>query len=96
VVGTDSLDSFVTGGSAISGAVLSKAAKDAQQVIWGEFAAKLENEGSNWVTIRAIDSSFYEVTSSDSAVIETVRSAYSDIKITNGPVQCCPIEPIHE
>jgi hypothetical protein len=95
VVGTDRLDAFVAGGSAISGAMLSKAAQKAQQVVWGQFAATLANEDSTWVTIRAIDSTFYEVTSSDAAVTEAVRSAYSDVRVAHGPAASCPIEPIH-
>jgi hypothetical protein len=95
VVGTEKLDLFAAGGAAVSGRMLFEAAHEAQQVIWGQFVATLSVEGSAWVTIRAIDSTFYEISSSDVAVIETVRSAYSDVRVASGPVSSCPIEPIH-
>ena len=93
-VGQDQLEKFAASGSSVSGATLSKAAHDAHQVIWGEFTATLPKQADAWVVIRAIDSTFYEVTSSDETVLSTVRTAFRDVIAAPGPVTSVPIEAV--
>jgi hypothetical protein len=93
-VGQDKLEQFAASGSSVSGAMLSKAAHEAHQVIWGEFTATLPEQADPWVVIRAIDSTFYEVTSSDESVLGAIRAAFRDVRLAPGPVTSIPIEPV--
>ena len=62
----------------IAGEHLSRIAHDLTQVIDGKFAA-LESSDSPWVIIRAVDSSFYEVFSTESAVLDRVRATFRKV-----------------
>lgn len=93
-VGQDQLEQFAASGSSVSGALLSKAAHEAHQVIWGEFTGTLPERTDAWVVIRAIDSTFYEVTSSDDAVLSAVRTAFNDVRVPPAPVASMPVEPV--
>ena len=42
-------------------------------------------------TIRAIDSSFYEVTTSDQAVLAKIKSSFKDVRVATDPVFSIPI-----
>lgn len=65
----------------VSGAELIALAEDTVQVIWGEFIGMAPGAPhENWITIRVIDSSYWEVITSDEAVLEKVRTAYSDVQ----------------
>jgi len=88
------LEQFAASGSSVSGDVLSKAAHEAHQVIWGEFTAILPKQTVAWVVIRAIDSTFYEVTSFDEAVLSAIRVAFKDVRVAPGPATSIPIEPV--
>jgi hypothetical protein len=92
--GEDLLEQFAANGSSVSGTALSQAAHKAWQVIWGQFTATTSEQSDTWIVIRAIDSTFYEVTSSDEAVLYAVRSTYRDVRAAPGPVSSIPIEPI--
>jgi hypothetical protein len=92
--GEDKLELLAASGSFVSGQALSEAALEARQVIWGQFVATLTNDSSAWVVIRAIDSTFYEVTSVDEVVLNAIQSAYRDVRVASGPVTSCPIERI--
>ena len=78
--------------SVVNGITLSEAAHATHQVIWGQFVGMLPHKEDPWVVIRAIDSTFYEVTSVDEAVLATIRSAYSDVRTALSPVTSIPIE----
>ena len=93
-VGQDQLEQFAASGSSVSGAVLSKAAHEAHQVIWGEFTGTLPEQTNAWVVIRAIDSTFYEVTSSDEVALGAIRAAFKDVRVAPGPVASIPIESV--
>lgn len=87
------LEQLAVSKSFATGITLSDAAHATHQVIWGQFVGVLaERKEDPWVTIRAIDSTFYEVTSADDAVLATVRSAYKDVRIAPAPVTSIPIE----
>jgi hypothetical protein len=92
--GRDQLEQLAASGSSVSGAVISEAAHEAWQVIWGQFTATLAEQSDAWVIIRAIDSTFYEVTSSDEAVLNAIRSTYKDVRVAPGPATSAPIERI--
>lgn len=50
------------------------------QIVWGQFVARLPGEGGDWLTLRAIDSSFYEVETADDAVLAKLRASFSDVR----------------
>jgi hypothetical protein len=79
--GEDKLELLAGSGAVVGGDAFSQAAHETRQVIWGQFVATLPNESSKWVVIRAIDSTFYEVISSDEVVINAIRSAYTDVRV---------------
>jgi hypothetical protein len=65
----------------VSGPDLLEFAKDTRQVIWGEFVGVLPASGGEaWVTIRAIDSSFFEVATLDETVLRNIRSSFKRVK----------------
>ncbi|SDT01555.1 hypothetical protein SAMN05444158_4051 [Bradyrhizobium canariense] len=92
--GQDALEVLAANGLSVSGVTLSEAAHAAWQVIWGQFVATLPEQNDTWVNIRAIDSTFYEVTSSDEAVLGAIWSAYKDVRVAPGPVTSAPIERV--
>jgi hypothetical protein len=91
---SDRLEELARNGSSVSGAVMAELAQATRQVIWGEFAASLPQQEVAWVTIRAIDSSFYEVTTTDDAVLDKVKSTYKDVRVAAGPANSAPIPQI--
>jgi hypothetical protein len=93
--GQDLLEVLAANGSSVSGVTFSEAAQAAQQVIWGQFVATLPEQKDAWVLIRAIDSTFYEVTTSDEMVLVKIRSAYKDVRVAPlGPVASAPIPQV--
>jgi hypothetical protein len=78
--GEDQLELLAASGVSVTGAKLAEAARAAFQVIWGQFTATLPEQSDAWVVIRAIDSTFYEVTSSDQFVLSAIRSTYKDVR----------------
>jgi hypothetical protein len=79
--GADQLERLAKSHERIGGAELIALAKGVCQIIWGEFRAyddRLSN--APWVIIRAIDSSFYEVTTSDPRLIADIRAAFLDVR----------------
>jgi hypothetical protein len=72
--GGERLDPLARARSTIPGRKLAALAKATPQVIWGEFVGSFrETENEAWVMIRAIDSTFYEVTTSDETVLNTIN-----------------------
>jgi hypothetical protein len=88
----DTLEQLAASRSIVRGNSLSEAAHATHQVIWGQFVATLPQQEDPWVIIRAIDSTFYEVTSGDDAVLDAIRSAYEDVRVATGPITSIPIE----
>lgn len=85
------LDVLARNRSTVSGAALVELANAVWQVIWGEFTAVLPQEDAIRVTIRAIDSTFYEVTTTDDAVLHKIKSTYKDVRVAPGPATSTPI-----
>jgi hypothetical protein len=92
--GEDQLELFAASGSSISGLMLAEYAHATSQVIWGQFVATLPEQTDAWVVIRAIDSTFYEVTTSDDMVLAKIRSAYKDVRVASGPVASTPFPQV--
>lgn len=89
--GEDHLQTLAISGAPVNGMALSKYAHETRQVIWGQFVATLPEQTDVWVAIRAIDGTFYEVTTSDEEVLARVRSTYQDVRVAPGPVFSTPI-----
>ena len=89
--GEDQLELLAASGSSVSGLMLAEYAHATSQVIWGQFAGSLPAQSDIWVVIRAIDSTFYEVTTSDDEVLAKIKSAYNDVRVASGPVASTPI-----
>ncbi len=65
----------------LSGSDLVSLAEKTRQVIWGEFIGSLPDvSGGSWVTIRAVDSTFYEIETDDETVLNKIRSTYKDVR----------------
>ena len=90
----DQLEEYSRNKSPLNGKLLAELAKATVQIIWGEFAAVLPDQDSIWVTIRAIDSTFYEVTTSDPTVLDRIRSTYKDVRVADAPVAFTPIPQV--
>jgi hypothetical protein len=94
-LGEDALEQLAASKSVVSGKTLSEAAHATRQVIWGQFVGTLPQQKDDpWVVIRAIDSTFYEVTSMDEAVLNAIRSACKDVRAAPGPVTSTHIEQV--
>lgn len=87
----DPLEVLAASQSPVGGVAFSQAANAADQVIWGQFVARLPDQGEAWVDIRAIDSTFLEVTTSDEAVLAAIRAAFEDVRVAPGPTASTPI-----
>ncbi|ODN70781.1 hypothetical protein [Methylobrevis pamukkalensis] len=84
--GGEQLEALAEVDARISGADLRALAETTRQVIWGAFAGVLPDQpDGNWVTLRAVDSSFYEITTLDDTVIRAVRAAFNDVRLADAP-----------
>jgi hypothetical protein len=78
---SETLEALAQTGAQLPGPEMATLMQKIQQVIWGEFTASFPAApGDTWVTIRAIDSSFYEIASSDETVLDKIRAAFNDIR----------------
>jgi len=73
------LEALADGQTFITGEHLSRLAHRLIQVIDGEFSAFERSSDSPWIIIRAVDSSFYEVFSTEPAVLDTIRSSFQKV-----------------
>jgi hypothetical protein len=65
----------------LSGSDLAALADNTRQVIWGEFVGLSSSKSDKpWITIRAIDSTFYEIVSDDEQVLKKIASTYRDVR----------------
>lgn len=79
------LEELAEKSSQIKGDELLALADETVQVIWGDFVATLPADPHReWLTIRAVDSSFYEVETSDDASITKIKSRFYDVRIAEG------------
>lgn len=80
-VGGLRLERLAEASARITGDELLAIADNTVQVIWGDFAAALPDDPDReWLTIRAVDSSFYEVEISDADAIAKLKFGFSDVR----------------
>ncbi len=86
--GGEQLEKLAQDDARLSGSDLAALAEKTQQVIWGEFVGSgpLQSD-ETWVTIRAIDSTFYEIDTDDEAVLSKISSTYKDVRTGEAPVR---------
>ncbi|MGZ2484218.1 hypothetical protein ACVITL_002741 [Rhizobium pisi] len=78
--GGEMLETMALLGEPVPGRDLAAAAQDTLQIIWGEFSASLPSApDSDWVVIRAIDSTFYEIATDDEKVLKKVETHFADV-----------------
>ena len=73
------LERLADGQTFIAGEHLSRIAHDLVQVIDGEFSAFESGSDLPWLIIRAVDSSLYEVFSTEPAVLDRVRASFQKV-----------------
>jgi hypothetical protein len=79
--GGEQLEILAREKAVIPGLKLSTLAEKTRQIIWGEFVASLSGHPEEkWMTIRAIDSMFYEITTSDEVVLRKLKSTLEDVR----------------
>lgn len=78
--GAEELEELVETFMPISGMALLIVSTNTHQIVWGEFIAILPGESGPWLTLRAIDSTFYEIGTDDEAVLNALRSAFKDVR----------------
>lgn len=84
--GGEQLEELAQHNAQLSGSELAALAENTQQVIWGEFVGSEQTQtDKTWVTIRAIDSTFYEIDTDDEAVLSKINSIYKDVRTGEAP-----------
>lgn len=79
------LEELAEASARVGGRELLALADDTQQVIWGDFIGVLPDAPHrDWLTIRAVDSSFFEVTTSDLASVAKLKSRFRDVRDAAG------------
>lgn len=79
--GGDQLTELAQKDARLSGSDLADLAEQTQQVIWGEFVGLHPTQPDRtWVTIRAVDSTFYEIDTDDDTVLSMINATYKDIR----------------
>lgn len=80
------LEALARENAQVSGPVLAALAEATEQVIWGEFVGRFPAETDrSWITIRVVDSSFYEVTTLDDTAMRKIRAAFRDVRSADAP-----------
>lgn len=82
--GAEALEELAERSGQIGGAELLAIADALSQVVWGDFTGTLpDNPLEEWVTIRAIDSSYYEISTSDDAVVAKIMSRFDKVELVD-------------
>ncbi len=85
--GRERLEELAQEDGQLSGSDLAALAEKTRQVIWGEFVCLAPTQSDKpWVTIRAVDSTFYEIDSDDEAVLNKIISTYKDVRTGETPI----------
>jgi hypothetical protein len=81
------LEALAQADTRLSGVELTALAEKTRQVIWGEFiASPSSGTDERWIIVRAVDSTFYEITTFDEAVIKVIKSSFKDVRIADAPI----------
>lgn len=75
------LDDLVKSGSRISGKALSILAEGVEQVVWGEFRAYDGLATKPSFIVRAIDSTCYEIETSDPSIVKSIEATFEDVRL---------------
>jgi hypothetical protein len=71
-----------TGAGGLRLEALATIADDTVQVIWGDFVGALPADPhQEWLIVRAVDSSFFEIETSDQSSIAAIKSRFHDVRI---------------
>jgi hypothetical protein len=73
--------------STIPGAALNDLAHKVSQVIDGVFTGSDPGSATAWVVIEAVDSTYYVVSSPESAVINSIRCTFRDVSDYDQPLR---------
>jgi hypothetical protein len=85
--GGKELEALATEKASVSGPVLAALAEATDQVIWGQFVGRLPGDANDvWITIRAVDSTFYEVTTRDDTAVGKIKAAFRDVRTVDAPI----------
>lgn len=76
--GAEQLEALEQSGDLTSGKMLAEMAKDLDQVIWGQFVA--QSGEVQWLVLRAIDSTFFEITTADERVLRLMSDRFEDVR----------------
>jgi len=75
------LEALAEASAQIDGDELLSIADATVQVIWGDFVGVLpDHPHREWLTIRAVDSSYFEVETEDAASIALIKSRFRDVR----------------
>lgn len=77
--GADALHAAADSGEAIAGARLIELARDVYQVIDGDFYGRLPGAEREWIVIRAVDSSLYELETERPDLLAAIRRRFTDV-----------------
>ena len=76
------LEKLAEASAEVGGDELLALANETEQVIWGDFVGNLTGEPNGiWMTIRAVDSSYFEVETTDREAIAKIKARFSDVRI---------------
>ncbi|MBB3454361.1 hypothetical protein FHT86_002660 [Rhizobium sp. BK313] len=79
--GGERLEELAQYDARVSGRDLTVLAEKTRQVIWGEFVGWGPTQSDKkWVTIRAVDSTFYEIDTDDETALSKISSTYNDVR----------------
>jgi hypothetical protein len=78
------LEQLCESGEGVGGAELMRLAAGVYQIIWGDFRAFKPSEKRPWLVVRAVDSSFYVVITSDEKMLQKLRLRYIDVRPSLG------------
>lgn len=68
----------------VSGNELMQIASEVSQIVDGKFSAFEDNSDSPWIVIAAVDSSAYDVITSRSDVLDTIKNAFKSAEYIPG------------
>ena len=78
--GGDQLEILAEARTRVSGDNLAAIAARTRQVIWGQFIAYLGQKPEPWLILSAIDSTFWEIITEDTSVLEKIKQAFKDVR----------------
>ena len=66
-------------GEVLAGHRLAELARDVGQIVEGEFSGRLPDEDSDWITIRAVDSSAFDVQTDREDVFRSLKATFKRV-----------------